>query len=119
MASFLTFSPQACGVTIQGTSVQVNPLGGATMRARTPLVAVTLVATSAMLGWLVASGHLSRALAQDNPQLPGTAGERLPKPDPEFKGRIAETFTDSTPSYPQPVKSPKGSPNVLIILTDD
>src|SRR6476619_661898 len=43
----------------------------------------------------------------------------IPRPDPEFKGKIGETLQDSTPSYPQPFKAPKGSPNILIILLDD
>jgi arylsulfatase len=47
------------------------------------------------------------------------AQSQLPQPDPDFKGTIGETFKDSTPSYPQPVKAKPGSPNVLIILTDD
>ena len=46
-------------------------------------------------------------------------GSQLPKPDPAFKGKIGETYKDSTPSYPLPVKAPKGSPNVLLILLDD
>jgi arylsulfatase len=46
-------------------------------------------------------------------------GSQLPQPDPKFTGKIGETFKDSTPSYPQPVKAAKGSPNVLIVLTDD
>ncbi len=53
--------------------------------------------------------------------LPTAAGAQtqLPQPDPEFKGKIGETYKDSTPSYPQPVKAAKGSPNVLLILLDD
>jgi arylsulfatase A-like enzyme len=47
------------------------------------------------------------------------AQERLPQADPPFKGKIGDTFKDSTPDYPQPVKAPAGSPNVLIILLDD
>src|SRR5262245_31088175 len=47
------------------------------------------------------------------------AADVLPKPDPPFKGKIGETIKDSTPSYPQPLKAPKGAPNVLIILLDD
>jgi hypothetical protein len=38
----------------------------------------------------------------------------LPRPDPAFKGKIGETYKDSTPSYPQAVKTPSGSPNVLL-----
>jgi arylsulfatase A-like enzyme len=44
---------------------------------------------------------------------------QLPQPDPEFKGKIGETYKDSTASYPLPVKAAKGSPNVLLILLDD
>jgi len=44
---------------------------------------------------------------------------QLPIPDPAFKGKIGETYRDSTPDYPQPVKAPKGAPNVLLILLDD
>jgi arylsulfatase A-like enzyme len=43
----------------------------------------------------------------------------LPKPDPEFKGKIGETREDSVASYPQPLKAPLGAPNVLVIMLDD
>src|SRR5258707_12700284 len=43
----------------------------------------------------------------------------IPRPDPEFKGKIGETLKDSIPSYPAPLKAPQGAPNVLIILLDD
>jgi arylsulfatase len=46
-------------------------------------------------------------------------GLQLPQPDPAFTGKIAETYQASEPSYPQPIKAPAGSPNVLIILLDD
>src|SRR5262245_66081247 len=45
--------------------------------------------------------------------------ETLPQPDPAFKGKIGETYKDSTPDYPQPLKAPKGAPNVLLVLLDD
>ncbi|MEZ6035515.1 MAG: arylsulfatase [Planctomycetaceae bacterium] len=48
-----------------------------------------------------------------------SAQSQIPKPDPAFQGKIGETFDKSTPSYPQPVKAAKGSPNVLLILLDD
>ena len=44
---------------------------------------------------------------------------QLPQPDSAFKGKIGETYKDSTPNYPMPVKAAKGSPNVLLILLDD
>lgn len=43
----------------------------------------------------------------------------LPIPDPEFKGKIADTFEDSSQDYPQPVAPPKDAPNVVLILIDD
>ena len=43
---------------------------------------------------------------------------QLPKPDPKFEGQIAETYKDSKPSYPAPVKAREGSPNVLLILLE-
>jgi arylsulfatase len=62
---------------------------------------------------------MAPGLAQDNSHAPDFSGTRLPKPDPAFEGKIGETYKDSTPSYPQPVKAPKGAPNVLLILLDD
>lgn len=44
---------------------------------------------------------------------------QLPKPDPEFKGKIGKTYQDSEPDFPQGVKAPKGAPNVVVILLDD
>ena len=44
--------------------------------------------------------------------------ESLPNPDPPSRARSAR-LQDSTPDYPQPVKAPKGAPNVLLILLDD
>jgi arylsulfatase len=44
---------------------------------------------------------------------------QLPKADPAFKGKIGETYKNSTPDYPPPLKAPAGAPNVLLILLDD
>ena len=38
----------------------------------------------------------------------------LPYPDPVFKGVIGRTTEDSKSDFPQPVKAPKGAPNVLL-----
>ena len=88
------------------------------MRSRF-LLPTALLAVGALLGWLAATGRLTPVFAQDKTDSPKAAGTQLPQPDPLFKGKIGETYKDSTPSYPQPVKAPKGSPNVLIVLTDD
>ena len=47
------------------------------------------------------------------------AGDQLPKPDPEFKGTIEETFDKSKSDFPKPNRAPEGAPNVLLILLDD
>lgn len=64
-----------------------------------------------LLAIILVAGLNVRADAQE--------GSQLPPPDPAFKGTVAETYKDSTASYPQPVQAKPGSPNVLIILTDD
>jgi arylsulfatase A-like enzyme len=48
-----------------------------------------------------------------------TGRKILPVPDPMFNGKIGKTFEDSVPDFPQPVKAPKGAPNVVVILLDD
>ncbi|MHA3786936.1 arylsulfatase [Flavobacterium hauense] len=67
-----------------------------------------------------------RAMAQDNknkPQeQPKAAGDgvNLPPPDFHFNGYVGRTYLDSDPpQFPQPVKAPKGAPNVVLILLDD
>src|SRR5262249_34668450 len=68
--------------------------------------------------WLAVRGGLP-AGAQDKPSPARSSGAQLPRPDPAFTGKIGETIKNSTPNYPQPVKAPKGAPNVLLILLDD
>jgi hypothetical protein len=43
----------------------------------------------------------------------------LPHTKPPFQGKIARTAAESTPYFPEGVQAPEGSPNVLLILTDD
>jgi arylsulfatase A-like enzyme len=77
-------------------------------------------------GFVVLAGGLlgcSESSDQPNPHAKtGNSqvdGYQLPKPDPEFKGKIGETYKDSTPNFPQPLTAVKGSPNVLLIMLDD
>ena len=37
----------------------------------------------------------------------------------EFKGKIAKSYEESREWWPEPVRPPKGSPNVIIFLMDD
>jgi arylsulfatase A-like enzyme len=46
-------------------------------------------------------------------------GKQLPTPAPKFGGVIKESAKDSTPWWPPRIVPPKGSPNVLLIMTDD
>src|SRR4051812_22361347 len=41
------------------------------------------------------------------------------KSDSEFKGTIGKTLADSKEYWPDPVKAPKGAPNIVWILLDD
>jgi arylsulfatase len=44
----------------------------------------------------------------------------LPRPDFHFPGEIGRTYLDSDKAqFPQPVKAPKGAPNIVLILLDD
>jgi len=53
--------------------------------------------------------------------LSGAAGgqESLPSSPAPFKGQIGLRVKDSKTDFPQPVRSPQGAPNVVIILLDD
>src|SRR5262249_147484 len=96
------------------------------MRSRTTLVAATLLAAGAFLGWLTASGRLDTAVAQEkkanhaDPPANGGTPSVLPRPDFHFPGNVGRTILDSDkPQFPQPTKAPAGAPNVVLILLDD
>jgi arylsulfatase len=94
------------------------------MRTRTTLAAVAKFTAGALLGWLAASGGFTTALAQDqtraSPLPAGGTPDVLPRPDFHFKGNVGRTYLDSDPpQFPQPVKAPKGAPNIVLILLDD
>lgn len=90
------------------------------MRTRFPKWAA-VIAVGLAVSWLAVSGWRAEVSSQEKSvrSAPISAGVQLPKPDPAFKGKIGDTFKDSTPDYPQPVKAPKGAPNVLLVLLDD
>lgn len=63
---------------------------------------------------------LAQAQAQAQEQTASAKAEvRLPRADEPFAGKIGKTYADSTPAFPEPVKAPKGAPNVFMILGDD
>ena len=46
-------------------------------------------------------------------------GKQLPPPPMPFGGVIKESAVDSKPYWPPRVVPPKGTPNILLIMTDD
>jgi arylsulfatase A-like enzyme len=85
------------------------------MRSRV-VIAVVLAAGAGLGGVLVAARREQAPTQTGGNANPGTT---LPRPDPAFTGKIGQTYTDSTPSYPRPVTAPPGAPNVLLIMLDD
>ena len=49
----------------------------------------------------------------------GYAADTLPRPDPQFKGKIDPSRDKSSPDWPLRPSAPKGAPNVILILLDD
>ncbi len=89
---------------------------------RSFLSSVACILAGGVFGWLTASGRFAETFAQqpagDTPQA-GTA-RVLPQPDFHFRGKVGKTYKDSDPpQFPQPVRAPKGAPNVVLILLDD
>jgi arylsulfatase len=74
---------------------------------------------------LLGSASLVAASAAASVALPRSAdaaiddGSVLPRPRPPFGGKIERTLKGSTPDFPKMYEAPAGSPNILMILTDD
>jgi arylsulfatase len=80
----------------------------------------------ALLGTVASALTLVQAQAQQITGTPGSPGatttitsKQLPPPDPKFGGMIKDDALKSTPWWAPRVVSPKGAPNVLLIITDD
>jgi arylsulfatase len=85
-----------------------------------------LLAVACLIGGLAGS-------AQAGPEAPNTGAEKappttdshdrsvLPPPTPQFSGKIAQSYKDSTPDWQPalPLAAPAGAPNVLLIVLDD
>jgi len=46
-------------------------------------------------------------------------GDKLPLPQPSFKGKIGITYKESQPDFTKPIKAPENAPNILLVLLDD
>src|SRR5262245_23159 len=93
------------------------------MRTRNTLAAAAVLAAGALLGWLSNSGRLAVIAQAQNKAAaetqPADGSDVLPPPSQPFKGKIGRTAKESTPDFPKGIESPKGAPNVLLIMTDD
>jgi arylsulfatase A-like enzyme len=80
-----------------------------------------MVARPALAAFIAVLSLGSLAIAQD--AAPTAAESRtnvLPQPDFHFRGSVGRTIADSDPpEFPQPVRPPKGAPNIVYILIDD
>ncbi len=78
---------------------------------RQQAVSVRSACTWAAVGSVLAAGTLFSG---------GTsAQEVLPTPPAPFKGQIGLSAKDSQSDFPQPVRAPKGAPNIVLVLLDD
>ena len=83
------------------------------MRFLSPTLTVFVVAFCVGGGEAFAQPSQSKSAAQ-------ATSNALPQPDFKFRGKVGKTYKDSDPpQFPQPVKPPKGAPNVVLILLDD
>jgi arylsulfatase A-like enzyme len=86
------------------------------------LLPAALVAANSTLGWLAASDRLNEAVAQEKQAGRAPAPNRgtvLPVPPAPFEGTIDLRAKDSKSDFPQPIRAPKGAPNILLVLLDD
>jgi len=67
-----------------------------------------LLLTSILMPAMLAAGN---AAAQDR--------TTLPIAPPPFQGRAAQTVDQSVPDYPHQIAAVAGSPNILLVMTDD
>jgi arylsulfatase A-like enzyme len=67
---------------------------------------------------LISTPLATVAIGQESP--PPKSTTVLPFPDFHFQGSIGRTIEESDPpEFPQPVRPPKGAPNIVFILIDD
>jgi hypothetical protein len=80
--------------------------------------AIKVLAFAACVGF-ASSAALARDHSGNSAPPSAEADNALPRPTPPFKGKIGKTYKDSVADFPQPLKAPKGAPNVVVILLDD
>src|SRR5215467_1050693 len=82
-------------------------------RAREMKKLLTTVGTIALLTTGSATSVSAQVTASSGTQA-------LPRPDFHFQGQVGRTYEDSDKAtFPQIVRPPKGTPNVVLVLLDD
>lgn len=88
------------------------------MNSRIPFL-ISLMGVESCLAWCGLSTEVSAQQPTTSQVAPGTP-DVLPRPDFHFKGEVGRTFLESDKAqFPQPIKAPKGAPNIVLILLDD
>lgn len=89
------------------------------MTTKLPVYVCLLTAAALLLFRSVAWGQ-AEAATKSVITVPPKASSVLPFEEFRFKGSVGRTVTDSDPpEFPQPVRPPKGAPNIVYILIDD
>ena len=90
------------------------------MSLKTLLKSLLLIGLGILLGygWFRFGGVIAPVVTQQHATTTILTHD-LPRLDAEFKGKIGRSYRQSSPHYPQPPSAAPGSPNILIILTDD
>ncbi len=90
------------------------------MKARVSRCGAVVLAVLAGLFNTTASGQSPKQESKGASTTPPRASKVLPFEDFRFRGSVGRTITDSDPpEFPQPVRPPKGAPNIVYILIDD
>ncbi len=87
---------------------------------------LTLPVLAAGLAWLGAAApapaqaQAAKPVAAGVISVPPESSTVLPLDDFRYKGNVGRTIAESdAPQFPQPVRPPKGAPNIVLILIDD
>jgi arylsulfatase len=81
---------------------------------------ITLVNLALTFTLTALAMQTGRATETSGSAAAGGTPKVLPRPDFHFSGNVGRTYQDSDPpDFPQPVKAPRGAPNILLILIDD
>ena len=95
---------------------------GEGLKRREVLLSGTALLTATIAGGAVATSVTSASAQAPGAKLRAAAGPDrtvLPPPDPPFRGKVSMAIKDSKGEFPEPLKAPKGAPNVLLIMGDD